>query len=247
MSMEVLNRHWQELKARQNYLNSTIGYKIKDGKDTGIRAIVVYVKKKQPCAELAASECIPTEIEGVPTDVQELAPTGWVAGRIDISEMNPAEQVRRLGLTPAPKSLMAAPGHQLTGTPKGASEWTAWAFPARDQGNCGSCVAHGVCKTWETLIRIAANNPTLACQLSVAHLFFCIPGASCENGTTTDNALTQAMKGVCLESCLPYKSVDQGCAVGICQNWWIAAYKLAGYNKYTDSIGHQTIARPRAA
>jgi hypothetical protein len=42
------------------------------------------------------------------------------------------------------------------------------------------------------------------------------------------------MQGVCLESCLLYKPVDQGCAVGICQNWWQAAYKLKGYNKITD-------------
>lgn len=233
MSMEVLNRHWEELKTRQNYLNSTIGNKFKNGEDTGIKAIVVYVKHKQPCAELPASECIPTEIEGVPTDVQELNPTGWVADRTSISEMHPADQAHRLGLIPAPK-VLTTPGRRLTGTPKGASEWTAWAFPARDQGNCGSCVGHGVCKTWETLIRIAANNPALYCQLSVAHLFFCTPGASCENGSTTDAVLTQAMQGVCLEGCLPYKAVDQGCAAGICQNWWQVAYKLAGYNKVTD-------------
>ena len=81
MSMEVLIRHWEELKTKQNYLNSTVGNKFKNGEDTGIKAIVVYVKHKQPCAELPASECIPTEIEGVPTDVQELNPTGWVADR----------------------------------------------------------------------------------------------------------------------------------------------------------------------
>ena len=69
MSMEVLNRHWEELKARKNYLNSTIGTKIKNGQDTGVKSIIVYVKRKQPCVELAESECLPTELEGVPVDV----------------------------------------------------------------------------------------------------------------------------------------------------------------------------------
>jgi len=234
MSMEVLSRHWKELKVKQNYLNSHIGTKQKGGVDTGIPAIVIYVKKKQPCAELAPSECIPTEIEGVPTDVVELAPDGWVADRTAVSELHPAEQAHRLGLIPSPKKVMvSAP---VTGTPKGASEWSGYAYPARDQGNCGSCTGHGTTGVWETKIRIVANNPTLDCKLSEAHLFFCTPNASCENGAMVDDILNQAMQGVCLESCLPYKPVDQGCAVGICQNWWETAYKLAGYNKVTDPV-----------
>ena len=133
---------------------------------------------------------IPPEIEGIPTDIIELAPTGWVADRTAISELHPAEQLRRLGLQTKPPKIMAATSKRLlSGTPKGASEWTAYAYPARDQGNCGACTAHGNCKVWETKIRIVANNPVLGCQLSVAHLFFCTPGASCENGSTVDAIL----------------------------------------------------------
>lgn len=233
--MEVLSRNWEKLKARENYLNSAVGTKLVKGIDTGTPAIVIYVRKKRPAVELSPEEMIPPEIEGIPTDIIELAPTGWVADRTAISELHPAEQLRRLGLQTKPPKIMAATSKRLlSGTPKGASEWTAYAYPARDQGNCGACTAHGNCKVWETKIRIVANNPVLGCQLSVAHLFFCTPGASCENGSTVDAILTQAMNGVCLESCLPYQPVDQGCAVGICANWWEAAYKLAGYNKFTD-------------
>jgi hypothetical protein len=134
--MEVLNRHWEELKARKGYLNSAIGTKFKDGIDTGVKAIVVYVKHKQPCAELAESECIPTEIEGVPTDVVELNPNGWVASRTSISEMNPAEQKHRMGLNPVPPSLKAARPLE-TKTPSGASDWTKFASAIQDQKNCG--------------------------------------------------------------------------------------------------------------
>jgi len=231
--MEVLSRHWEELKARNGYLNSAIGTKFKNGIDTGIKAIVVYVKHKQSCAELPESECIPTEIEGVPTDVVELNPQGWVAGRTSVSELHPADQAHRLGLNPVPPRLtLPAPTAQKT--PSGASDWTKFASSIQNQLNCGACPGFATCGVWETKLRVVANNPSLSCKLSEAHLFFCTEGATCETGSDYPTILAQAKRGVCLESCLPYKDVDQGCAVGICANWWLAAYKLAGYNVIND-------------
>ena len=93
MSKEVLNRHWQEILAKDNVLNVALANKFKGGKDTGIQAIVVYVKKKVPAAELAAEHLIPPDIEGVPTDVVELAPTTWQAGKTSISQLHPEEQL----------------------------------------------------------------------------------------------------------------------------------------------------------
>ena len=233
MSMEVLSRHWEELRARKNYLNSFIGTKIKDGVDTKVPAIVIYVKHKQPCAEMSESECIPPEIEGVPTDVQELNPKGWVADRTSISELHPAEQQHRLGLKPVPPRL-TLPAPKSLKAPSGASDWTKFASDIQNQLSCGCCASFGTTGTWETKIRLVANNPALACKLSEAHLFFCTPGANCTDGTDYPAILAQAQNGVCLESCLPYKDVDQGCAIGICQNWWLTAYKLAGYNVISD-------------
>ena len=234
MSMEVLSRHWEELRAKNNYLNSTVGTKFKDGKDTGVKAIVVYVKHKFPAVELSESELIPPDIEGVPTDVIELSPKGWVADRTSISELHPADQLHRLGLRPSPpKERMPAPVH-TTQTPSGASDLTPFDSPPQNQANCGACPAFGWTGTWECKLRKVANNPKLACKLSEAHLFFCTQDASCENGSDYPTIAVQAEKGVCLESCLPYKDVDQGCAVGICANWWEAAYKIAGYYVIND-------------
>ena len=94
MSMEIITRHLDELKAKQNYLNVNIGNKVKNGVDTGVKSIIVYVAKKQPCVEMAPSECLPTEIEGVPVDVQEINPPAgtWVAGKTPISELHPLDQ-----------------------------------------------------------------------------------------------------------------------------------------------------------
>jgi hypothetical protein len=48
-----------------------IGEKVTKGKPTGRRAIVIYVKKKEPLSRLAAADVIPKEINGIPTDVVE--------------------------------------------------------------------------------------------------------------------------------------------------------------------------------
>lgn len=77
MSQEVLDRHWQELLVKANVLNLAVATKFKNGQDTGIKAIVVYVTKKVSEAELTAEHLIPQELEGVPTDVVEFAPTTW--------------------------------------------------------------------------------------------------------------------------------------------------------------------------
>ena len=235
MSMEVLERHWLELKAKANYLNTALGTKFKEGKDTGVPAIVVYVSKKVAATELASEHIIPSDIEGVPTDVIELAPANWQAGRTAISQLHPTEQLRRMGLIKEPPSPKAVRTVKITQTPSGASEWSAWAYPAQDQGNCGDCPSFGNTGVWETLLRIAAKDPNLDCKLSESHLFFC-SGGTCDAGNTVAATLNQAMKGVCLESCLPYKDVDQACAAGICANWWLNAKKLAGWNAITDPV-----------
>src|SRR5258708_5444790 len=48
-----------------------IGPKITDGRHTGELAIIVFVEKKKPPSELTPEEVIPSEIEGVKTDVHE--------------------------------------------------------------------------------------------------------------------------------------------------------------------------------
>jgi hypothetical protein len=45
------------------------------GKQTDMVALVVMVTQKLPDWQLAAEDVIPTEIEGVPVDVQEI---GWL-------------------------------------------------------------------------------------------------------------------------------------------------------------------------
>jgi len=61
-----------DLLARKNVIGVDIADKVTDGSNTGQLAIVVFVEKKEPNSKLAAADRVPKEIDGVPTDVQEM-------------------------------------------------------------------------------------------------------------------------------------------------------------------------------
>lgn len=62
-----------DLIARQGVNAVDIAEKISNGKPTGELSIVVYVDKKVPLAKLSKAAAIPAEIDGIPTDVQEMS------------------------------------------------------------------------------------------------------------------------------------------------------------------------------
>lgn len=49
-----------------------LGEKVSHGKRTGKRALICSIKKKKPLAQLAKEEMIPSEIDGIPTDIIEI-------------------------------------------------------------------------------------------------------------------------------------------------------------------------------
>lgn len=234
---EVLDLHWQRLLGFPNVLNTAVGIKFKNGEDTQIPAIVVYVSKKLPEIELAAEHVIPKELEGIPTDVVELAPTTWTAGKTSVSQLHPEEQRKRLGVIP--ELTLGQTKKTLTIksplVPSGQSDWTAYANPIQNQKSCGSCVAFDITGVWEALINIAKGK---LIKLSESHLFFC-GGGSCGYGSMVTSLLNRAYKGVCLESCLPYdQNVQNGgnesCGQGICANWWLTAEKITNWHATSD-------------
>jgi len=86
---------------------------------------------------------------------------------------------------------------------------------------------------WEAVIRILNGNKNDPIKLSESHLFFC-SGGTCNGGNTVSKTLNQCKKGVCLESSLPYRDVDQTCGQGIANNWWLTARKLASWQSTAD-------------
>jgi hypothetical protein len=233
MSEEVLERHWRGLKTLPNVLNVGISTKWKDGKDTGVPSITIYVVQKVHESQLTPEHVVPKDIEGVPTDVVELRSDTWTPGETEISKLSPAEQRKRLGLTTRPvfpKVVMI----RKYKAPSGEAEQTRWASPVQNQANCGSCTAFGNTGVGEACIRIAENNMNDPVKLSEAILFFC-SGGSCNGGNTVEATLNWWMdNGVCDEACLPYQDHDQTCRVGICADWQKRLYELSSWNHIVD-------------
>ena len=68
---EVRARHEADLMRYPNVVGIADGIRMRSGKPTGEPAIIVYVERKAPRKDLAESDLLPAEIEGIPVDVVE--------------------------------------------------------------------------------------------------------------------------------------------------------------------------------
>jgi C1A family cysteine protease len=181
-------------------------------------------------------------------------------------EAAPTEKAHpRLGYRPGPtnrpltgpnsREEAAAQGHKqyralasLTAAPAypRAIDWRQYNGPtlppghyvtdARDQKNCGSCVAFGTVAALEAAVRIRQKNPNLTIDLAEADLFYCHggvqPGPTCETGWWPDAALTSCQRaGVVDEACFPYTPGDQPCKK--CSDWAKRVTKISRFQKVT--------------
>jgi len=69
---EIKNKYEKQLMALANVVGVGIGFKQTQGAPTNQVALVVNVEHKKPLAELNQQDIIPTEIDGVTVDVQEV-------------------------------------------------------------------------------------------------------------------------------------------------------------------------------
>jgi hypothetical protein len=68
----VKQAHEHELLSKPNVVGVGVGYRKKDGRQTGQIGLIALVRRKVPLSQLAAEEIIPGVIAGVPVDVQEV-------------------------------------------------------------------------------------------------------------------------------------------------------------------------------
>ena len=68
----VRQAYQDELMSKANVVGLGVGYRQRSGERTDELALVVMVNKKVPEALLAPEDVIPTSLEGVPVDVQEV-------------------------------------------------------------------------------------------------------------------------------------------------------------------------------
>ena len=68
---KVREAHEKALMRKKGVVGCAVGHKIIDGIKTDQICIICYVIKKLPASELDGSDLIPSDIEGIPTDVIE--------------------------------------------------------------------------------------------------------------------------------------------------------------------------------
>ena len=71
----VKERYKKQLFSLPNVVGLGLGPKISQGKPTGETAIKVFVSKKVDSSELEELDCVPSHLDGVPTDVEVLGPS----------------------------------------------------------------------------------------------------------------------------------------------------------------------------
>ncbi len=71
---EAKERHGKALLRLPNVIGLGVGPKMVHGKPTPVMALKVYVSRKVPKEQLKRDKCVPEDIEGVPTDVEEQTP-----------------------------------------------------------------------------------------------------------------------------------------------------------------------------
>lgn len=68
----VRRAYEKALMSKANVVGVGLGYRHHAGKRTDELALVVMVNKKVPLTQLTPEDVIPTKLEGVPVDVQEV-------------------------------------------------------------------------------------------------------------------------------------------------------------------------------
>jgi len=225
--------HAALLKRHPGVLNTAVGKKIVDGKVTDEPAIIVYVEKKLPMAMLKDGEAMPKEIDGIKVDVVELAPTTWKAGKTPISLLPPSEQRKLVGVIPSGNAQSPKEPSRRKSQVGLEVSWKALSNKVKNQKSCGSCTAFGCIKTWEIRHKQLYGETI---SLSEQFLFTC-SGGTCNNGNSVEATLDRALKGVCLESDLPYaqgSGQDFACREGIKSGWAARAKMLKEWYSVTD-------------
>jgi C1A family cysteine protease len=188
-----------------------------------------------------------TDLTAIQEAIEEKG-AGWTAADNPIFRLSPEEQRRLCGLDLDRMSTADGIDWIPTGPkPELPERWdwrdvdgVDWTTPVRNQGPCGSCVAFGVMGAFEARVNIFAGSPGTELDLSEQHIFSC-GGGSCNNGWWYNDAAQYLQDhGAPLESCSPYKAVDDNCYES-CSHWSEQARKVEQWSRirYSNEVVEQ--------
>ena len=130
-----------------------------------------------------------------------------------------------LSASPAPDSNLPA---SFDWRNKDSRDWTT---PIKNQGRCGSCVAHAALAAFESVLEIANNQPDSNPDLSEQTLFFCGCDQCCRRGWYLDKAAEFLRDtGVPDETCWIYSPADIKCE-GYCADREARVKKAATFHR----------------
>lgn len=237
---EIHERVHGQLKAFPNALNTLISTKKVKDIDTGIPCITILVSDKVEERLLAPAEIIPKTIEGIPTDVVQLKPKTWKAGKTKISELSPSEQRKLVGLKAVTRVVKTAPhsaiiGEEFTSVLAARLYEIDWeaagkTTPFKDQKDCGSCTATGSESGLQDDLYVIEN---IIVDLSIQDLFFG-SGGTCEGGNTMEATLDYLRdKGVALTQDCPYDPA-LGNNSNKAEDWYLRGKKILSWSYCSD-------------
>ena len=188
-----------------------------------------------------------TDLAAIRQAIEEQG-ANWTAAENPIFRLNPEEQRRLCGLDLSRQETAEEPDWAPKGPkPELPERWDwrdvdgiDWTTPVRDQGPCGSCVAFGIMAGFEARINIFVDSPGQDLDLSEQHIFSC-GGGSCDNGWWYRDAAEYLQDhGAPLESCSPYRAVDDNCWES-CSDWRNQTRKVSSWSKipYSSNIIEQ--------
>jgi peptide/nickel transport system substrate-binding protein len=141
----------------------------------------------------------------------------WEAGTTSVSGLTEAEEEALCGDTSDHTTLSDSDHQDIAGLPLRV-DWrdhrgADWLTPIRNQGQCGSCVAHAALGAFEAMIRIASGDPSIRPDLSEQFLFFCGCGRCCDVGWQLRPAAESLLdRGVPEEDCRQYDVRNAACS-----------------------------------
>ncbi len=147
----------------------------------------------------------------------------WEAGTTSVSGLT-EDQERTLCGDTSDHSTLSSSDHDADDVELPASiDWRDhrgenWMTPIRNQGHCGSCVAHAALGVFEAVWKIATGDPSMMPDLSERFLFACGCGQCCNRGWQLLPAAEFLLdSGTPDEACWRYAAQDIGCQ-GYCDD-----------------------------